>query len=125
MEPLITQLLVMFSGGMVVTSLTPTRLANVSRRWWQIAALVALAAFAANLIFSLAQASKPENNLLTRDVVAWVVLAGGNPLLIARVVLGSKVVWLRTGAAVLTLAVLAGTTPFVMLLVHCTSGDCL
>jgi len=119
----------MFFGGIVVAVLTPTAFAGASRKWWRFVVLVSVVAFAANLAVSLSEASKPANNILTRDVVAWVILAGGSPLLVAAasrsVAIRTDGVWFRTGAAVLTLVVLAWATPLVMLLVHCTSGDCL
>ena len=129
MTSILPQLLVMFLGGVVISLLTPTALASMPRRWWQVVAVVSILSVCVNLLFGLIEARKPENNLLIRDVVAWVFLAGSVPLLIAAVSRGvarhTNGVWPRTGAAVLTLAILAGSSPFIMLLVHCSSGDCL
>lgn len=123
------EIFVITLGGIAMAALTPTRLVKVPCRWWSVVTIVSVVSLATNCVISFDEASQPVNNLLVRDVVAWILLAGVIPFLVAAVsrsiARNRKGVWLRTIVAVLVLVLLAGATPFVLLFVHCTSGDCL
>ena len=123
------EILFILLGAIVVALLTPTALVVIPRRWWRVVMFVSFGTVAVNLVVSFLEAKQPSNNLLVRDVVGWVVLAGIAPLLTAAVarsiVRSTDRIWIRTAATWLVAALLAGGAPCVMLIVHCTSGDCL
>lgn len=79
------------------------------------------------LVIALREAAIPANNRLTRDVVAFVLIGGIAPSLAC---LGAG--WHRLSAAWLRVMVSLAmgmlpllASPAILLLVHCTSGDCL
>lgn len=123
------ELLVVMFAGAIVAVLTPTTLAASPRGWWCAVAIVAIVAAAANGGLASLSAREPDNNILVRDIFAWALIAGLTPLLVAVVPRGlirnAKRVWPRTVVATLLVAVMTAATPLLVLLVHCTSGDCL
>ena len=84
-------------------------------------------ALVACLLLALRQASETQVNLLTRDVIALVVIGGHAPCLSFVAARFSR---LAEGLLRATVAVVAGlipilVSPWIVLMVHCTSGDCL
>jgi hypothetical protein len=66
---------------------------------------------------------------LFRDASALVFVTVGSPLLVAAVPRSvakkSDEIWERTAIAWFLTVILIGASPFILLVVHCTSGDCL
>jgi hypothetical protein len=121
-------LLVML-GGAAVVGFSPTSLADNPHRWWRMVAVVAVLAVAGASTVLLVTAENPKYNLLIRDKIALVLIVGMTPVLAS---VGSrgwvrdhKRVWLRTGVAFTITSTMTAATPLLVLLVHCTSGDCL
>jgi len=117
------------AATLVLAIASATPIVHRTRPWVVLAGIgigVALLLYVPRL---LRTAASPINNVLTRDVVASLVLALAIPSLIAW--LGWVLVTRGTPGKVRCLAALAATLatwslgPWVVLLVHCTSGDCL
>jgi hypothetical protein len=115
------------SGGIVLIPFAASALVLRRRQFAALALAVAAAAGALNVTIELAHQSNPSENILNRDIGAIAVLAFACP-----VVSGSFAVWFAhrstlTRAAVATAVVAAFVfvAPLFVLVVHCTSGDCL
>lgn len=116
----------MYLGALGITLLTPTTLVYRPLQWWLVAVVVATGSPIASLGVVL---SAPHGNLLTRDIIAWVSLSAGSALGLAAL---SRWLALKTNSTsvptivcVLALIAIVTVTPLLLLLVHCTSGDCL
>lgn len=72
-------------------------------------------------------ATDPSKNRLMRDVVAQAVLATLMPVAAAIAVrqTANDPAWVRAIAGVMAALVVPAVYPIVLLLVHCSSGDCL
>ncbi len=106
-----------------------TRLVASQRSWRAIAATAALLAVVAEVPFLRAAMRSPTANFLTRDAIAWLLLGAGAILLTALVATkASAAHWRgveRAGASMLAGLFLLAIAPYVLLFVHCTSGDCI
>ena len=76
---------------------------------------------------ALVFASTPSRNLLMRDVVAQTILATLMPVATSIAVrqTANDPPWARAIAGVMAALVVPAVYPIVLLLVHCSSGDCL
>lgn len=94
--------------------------------WW---AFVLGVTFLSLLFQTVAYALATGPSTLVRDLVAIASLAVAVPICVGGLVaLGRRFGWAeKAGAALAATAglVLVGITPFVVLIVHCTSGDCI
>ena len=114
--------LIPVSGGAVLAVLSATSLPWHSRHWWGTTIATGIASALANLVFVLR-----SDNGLYRDAFAIAVVAA-----LCTVAIGSVGISLRDRsslqrvvAAALTLIAFGLSAPFVGLIAHCTSGDCL
>ena len=109
-------------GGIVLTVASGTLLVRHQRRWWFLVLAVAVAAAIFNLTILLR-----TSGVLYRDIATVVVIA-----ILCTVAIGAaasslraRVASLRVLGSLAVLAVFAVLTPFEVLVIHCTSGDCL
>ena len=119
------EIFVMQFSSALVAILAATPLVADHRRWWRIVAFVSVVGLLLNLVLIHREAA----TLLTRDIIGWIFIAAASPLAVARVsraaALTTEKIWIRAVFAWLVTIILTGATPFILLLVHCTSGDCL
>jgi hypothetical protein len=117
------------SGGVVIAALSATTLALDIARWRKLAVATALTVGVVNLALGLHLHFDAESNALLRDVAALVLLAAACPIAVAAAarIVGTRIRHrlVRVIAAVAVVVVFAAAVPFVLLFVHCTSGDCL
>jgi len=117
------------AGGIIVMALTPASSLNLSRRWWLMVGISAFLAMMLNCPMSISAFRDPAKNMLVRDAIAWTFIAGIAPVIVGAVsrlaARTTKNIWLRLAAAVLAVGTLLLTTSYILLIVHCTSGDCL
>jgi hypothetical protein len=116
-------------GGLVVAALAATEAPIPRNAWqllsWVIATIAALINFCVQMLFY----GEQGYNVLVRDIVAVVLLAIGITLVAAW--LTSKFTArgygpiFRVSCVFFVVLLLSIPTPFIGLLVHCTSGDCL
>jgi hypothetical protein len=114
------------AAALCLAALSMSTVIASPRRWTVISVVVIAAALAIYVPPLLAKAADPGNNILARDVAAFLLWATGAPAMGARVAFlfqanGALGRVLGLAMSLLWLAV----TPFVVLFVHCTSGDCL
>lgn len=85
------------------------------------------ACFIAYLALSLHQALDPTNNRLVRDAVAFVTIGVISPGAAygAALLCRPRVAWVRATAPVVLGLIPILASPLALLLVHCSSGDCL
>jgi hypothetical protein len=104
--------------------------ASAQPRYWVLLAgfliIVALALYVPSL---LGRAAEPRNNILGRDIVASVALAAAAPAWAAWAAFalhsqGFGPIRRAVTSLAMSLLLLAAS-PIIVLLVHCTSGDCL
>ena len=114
--------LIPVSGGAVIAVLSATSLPWLSRHWWITTIAIGIAAALANLVFVLGFESR-----LYRDAFALAIVAALCTFAIgwAGISLRDRSSLQRVAAAALTLTAFGLSAPFIGLLVHCTSGDCL
>jgi hypothetical protein len=112
---------------LAVAGLTP--LLDRPRAWLVLSGFVITVALALYLPTLLKAYATPSNNLLPRDVVAAVVLAGAAPVLASwtavRFGRGATRTWAFVLGPLTVAALCLAATPFLVGVVHCTSGDCL
>jgi hypothetical protein len=115
------------SGGIVLIPLVASALVLRHRQLWALALGLAVAAGALNVAIELAHQSNLSNNILNRDIGAIAVLAFACPIVSAFFALRFAQSSALTRAAVATTVVAAFVfiAPFLVLVAHCTSGDCL
>ena len=87
----------------------------------------ASASLALCLGLALREASIPANNLLTRDVAAYAVVGALAPIAsyCAALLCRHRPAWVLVAVPAATGLVPVLASPFVLLMVHCSSGDCL
>jgi hypothetical protein len=119
----------LMSGGLALTFLSPTRLPHSPVAWWWITAIAALVAGASTFTVTLNHVGRPGYFVLTRDIIGSVLVAAILPIIIAsinrRLVKTETIPFIR---AALTLIILTFSLPIMLitiLMVHCSSGDCL
>ena len=99
------------------------------RVWLLLASSLILVALALYVPSLLGRAAEPRNNILARDIVASVTLAAAAPAWAAwaAFVLHSQGFGpIRRALTSLALSLLLlAASPIILLVVHCTSGDCL
>jgi hypothetical protein len=100
-----------------------TRLA----RWRLLTGTTVILSGLAALIVVLHEARSPVNNLLTRDVVGFTLIALLAPAISATTahLLDGSHKAVRFSVSILAGVVLLAFSSIVLLMVHCTSGDCL
>ena len=94
---------------------------------WRLAFVVAAVAGVMCLAIAMWEATDPIQNLLVRDIAARAIFGAAAPLVAAsavRLVSGGPA-WLRGGVGLVSGLAVLGISTVVLLLVHCTSGDCL
>jgi len=81
----------------------------------------------AGLLTSLYHASDPQHNLLVRDIVAFSLISLAAPVLTDRTarLLVRSITFIRFIVPAFAGLLLLSTSPLILLLVHCSSGDCL
>ena len=131
-DPLLTWYFQLWPVALVSAWTIAAGLTNlVHRRAIWLAQAVAGAALSLALLAPVIQrnAANPFNNVIERDIVAFLVFAAGVPLIVSLIVAllarrGTRLAYqivLPAGVASLCIAV----SPIYGLIVHCTSGDCL
>jgi hypothetical protein len=110
------------AGGIVLTVVSGSVLVRNAQRWWIFVITVAVAAAISNLAIQIR-----NNPTLYRDVTAVVVIAMLSPIAIGATArsLRDQVTSFRVLGSIAVLALSAILTPLVVLITHCTSGDCL
>jgi hypothetical protein len=116
-------------AGSVLAMLSATALIDQSQQWWRVSFSTALCAAIATALLTMLVASDPVNNVLGRDIVATLVLGATLPLAYATIGRLTHRRWaIRALTVVSIVAALVASLPlwfFVILSVHCSSGDCL
>jgi hypothetical protein len=116
-------------AGMVVVALSATVSVRSPVYWWKRIAGICLVALLVGSVPAVIHAREPKNNRLVRDVVTEIALSALVPGVVALAArftarsFTSRVATTAVAAAVLVCLFVA--TPFLLLLAHCTSGDCL
>lgn len=97
--------------------------------WYTLSLVIVTAELAVYVPMQLALAANPLHNVITRDLVAIVALAVVLPAFTSGV---SNYLWrrhlrtpLRIAAVTIPPMVVLAASPLLLLMVHCTSGDCL
>jgi hypothetical protein len=110
------------SGGAVLALLSATSLPRNRHNWWRATVVIAVASAIANAAFIILRASP-----LYRDAIALSAAALLCVFLVGTIgsLLRDRVAALRAIASALVVCAFALTAPYVVLLAHCTSGDCL
>lgn len=114
-------------GGIGLIPFAATALVLRTRQFWALALGLAVAAGTLNVAIELARQSDASNNLLDRDIVATAVLAFACPVVSAAFAVAflQKSSMARAAVATAVVAAFAWVAPIVVLIAHCTSGDCL
>jgi hypothetical protein len=115
------------SGGIALIPFVASALVLKNSQFWRVALGLAVAAAALNVVIGLAHQSNPANNVLNRDIGAIVVLAFACPIVSASFAarLAQKSALTRSAVATAVVAAFVFVSPFIVLIAHCTSGDCL
>jgi hypothetical protein len=115
------------SGGIILIPFVATVLVLRKRQFCALALVLAIAAGLLNVAVELGHRSSPSNNILYRDIFTTAVLAFACPLAMAAAaaVFAHRSVLARIAAAATVVAAFVFATPFLVLIAHCTSGDCL
>jgi len=114
-------------SSIIIAVLAITVLPCPPRRWWKIVFPVSLGLCLASGIAEAYAIMHPINNILIRDAITVVLLSGASVLLSA-VATRALYRFSLLSAVLASLVVSLGITlamPLLLLLVHCTSGDCL
>ena len=120
--PIVLFALPVVSGGILATVVGLTSAVRTTRIWWS---LIGAAAIVAVIVVS--HITLGGERVMYRDVAAAGLIAASCPVVVGFVVRASRSAsrisrGLLGAAIVLTFGVCA---PFVALIAHCTSGDCL
>jgi hypothetical protein len=113
------------SGGIALVPFAATALVLRARLYWLLALGLAVAAAVLNVAIHLAHTSDISNNALTRDCFAIAALAFACPIVSAAFTVRQRSVRARVASATAVVAAFVFIAPFFVLVVHCTSGDCL
>lgn len=115
------------SGGIALIPFAASELVLRRKLWWALALCLAVAAAALNVAIELVHQSDPSENILNRDIAAIVVLAIVCPIVSAcfAVRFAQKSTLTRAAIATAVVAVFVLVAPLLVLVAHCTSGDCL
>ena len=115
------------SGGIALIPFVASALALNNSHFWRVALGLAVAAVALNVAIGVAHKSNPANNILNRDIGAIAVLAFACPIVSASFAarLAQKSALTRFAVATAVVAAFVFVSPFIILIAHCTSGDCL
>jgi hypothetical protein len=117
------------AGTLALAGLSATSSVNKQHQWWALAGGIIIGAFVLSIPQVLMHASNPRENVLRRDMLALFVLVGAIPALCAAATWMVNQLfamrWLNVACCVVTGATCLLSSPFVLLGVHCTSGDCL
>jgi hypothetical protein len=116
----------LFLAGLAVLIVAAGSVRQLSALGW-ILALASVGAFSGSLIATSVEFLDLSNNMLSRDLVAVLVLVALAPVLAAT---GAAPCRARAGWLRFTVSLSCGLVPllagpFILLMVHCTSGDCL
>lgn len=115
-------------AAIVIALLGATELSSRPRRWWLVSGILSLAGILGVLRVNWATRD-PTTTWYIMDVIGISAYCAGVPLLCAAIVAyGQRVGWrgvTRAGASALAALVLMLIGPWILLFVHCTSGDCL
>jgi hypothetical protein len=116
-------------GGIVMTAFSGSSLVDSKKGWWRFAVSVALIAVVIQAVAIVYYYGTPGYSILIRDVFASFVLAAGITFVIAAIT--RRLASSGTGPAIRVifcsmLTLLFGVlAPFAIIMVHCTSNDCL
>jgi hypothetical protein len=115
------------SGGIALIPFVATPLVRRTRQFGSLALGLAAAAGTLNVAIELARQSDASNNLLNRDIGATAVLAFACPVVSAAIAIAfqQKSAVARAAVATAVVAAFAFVAPILVLIAHCTSGDCL
>ena len=117
------------AAALAVAVLSGTHLPRSRWAWRATVGAAAVVAVLMEVPVLRAEAAVPAAHVLARDVVASLAFHAGLVLVTAAVAArGTARGWPpsgRMGAGALTALVIAAIGPLVLLIVHCTSGDCL
>jgi hypothetical protein len=116
-------------AGMALAALSGSTLVHDRRRWWRIAIGIMVATVVISAVTTLARAADPVNNVLGRDIFGAIVFSAAIPLIcagVARLTAGlfaSR--WMASGCCLVVGAACLLSSPFVLVGIHCSSGDCM
>lgn len=110
------------SGGIVLIPLAATGLAFRRRTFLLVALGLGIAAALLNIALNFSHRSEFA---FYRDIVALALFALACPIVSATLVVGRGSALSRAGVAAAVVGVSIIVAPFLLLFVHCTSGDCL
>jgi hypothetical protein len=115
------------SFGIALIPFVATTLVLRTRQFWWLALGLAAAAGTLNVAIELARQADASNNLLNRDIGATAVLAFACPVVSAAFAIAfpEKSSVARAPIATSVVAAFALVAPFLVLIAHCMSGDCL
>jgi hypothetical protein len=110
------------SGGAVLTALYASSLPSTQQYWLRTTIALAVASALANAVFAF-----HLGNALYRDAIAAAMVAASCTAVIGWIggAFRDRPIILRLGSAVLALVIFAVSAPFIELIAHCTSGDCI
>lgn len=120
-------LLYVTAGGIALIPFAVTTLVLRRRLVWSLAFGLALAAAMFNAALAFHLQSDASSNVLSRDIVATMMLAFACPIVIAAATLAyaRSSAYCRAGIAITIVVGFGFVAPLFVLVAHCTSGDCL
>ena len=123
----VTFLLYVTSGGIALIPFAATTLVLRRRLVWSLACGLAFAAAIFNAALASHLQSDASSNMLSRDIVAVATLAFACPIVSAAATLAyaRSSAYFRAGIATVIVVGFGFVAPYLLLVAHCTSGDCL
>jgi len=116
-------------AGSVLAILSATARIDQSQQWWRVSFSAVLCSALATALLVMLVARDPVNNVLGRDIVATLVLGATLPFAYATIGWFTHRRWANRALTVVSIvAALVASMPlwfFIILSVHCSSGDCL
>lgn len=115
--------------GLGLAILRVTSLIDDSKAWWQLSRRAAGLNAGVSVCMMPFYALNPVSNASVRDVAVFIVLSAVSPLASAGMARLMQCQfeerWINASYCLLVTLILMSIAPYVLLAVHCTSGDCL
>ncbi len=117
------------SGGIAMAAASATEDIKNPRKWWRVAWLIALLAASINFAIVANFVGRPGYLVLGRDIFVQLLIVFGITLAVAglcRWLLNRNMTpGKRFAIAGIAAFLMSVPAPFIVLMVHCTGGDCL